>query len=104
MSFYEYILNNFLAIGPFLCALFLIVNFIFSGESYWESYNIINKKREGDYVILTLEESQYSNKKYLRKFSYFDYPILTNDFNKLHIQFSDGLFGIRIIEDRLLTN
>ena len=47
ISFYEYTLINILSIGPFLCTLCLIFNFIFSGNSYVENYTIVEKKREG---------------------------------------------------------
>lgn len=103
MSFYEYTLINILSIGPFLCSLCLIVNFFFSGESYTESYAIANKEREGNQVVFSLENEQYKEKYYLR--TIYDYedagPIGSP--NQLEIQFSDGLFGIRIIEEKRLV-
>lgn len=104
MSFYEYTLINILSIGPFLCTLCLIFNFIFSGNSYVESYAIVEKKREGSNVVLTLEGNHYSDKEYLRTISDFESAGSIGGAKQLHIQFSDGLFGIRIIEEKRLNN
>lgn len=102
MSFYEYTLINILSIGPFLCTLCLIVNFFFSGETYTESFAIVNKERVGNQVIFTLENEQYEGKEYLR--TIYDYEDVgrIGSANQLQIQFSDGLFGIRIIEGKRL--
>lgn len=103
MSFYEYTLINILSIGPFLCSLCLILNFLFSGSSYLETHPIVSKKREGSQVILTLENKQYKEEKYLRTISDFENAGSIGNAKQLQIQFSDGLFGIRIIEEKRLV-
>lgn len=103
MSFYEYTLINILSIGPFLCTLCLILNFLFSSEVYTESYAIVDKERTGNQLVFSLENEQYKEKEYLR--TIYDYedagPI--GSAKQLEIQFSDGLFGIRIIEGKRLV-
>lgn len=103
MSFYEYTLINILSIGPFLCALCLILNFLFSGEVYVESYAIVNKERKGSQVLFSLENEEYKEKEYLRTINDYEDVGSIGNANQLNIQFSDGLFGIRIIEGKRLV-
>jgi hypothetical protein len=101
MSFYEYILFNILSVGPALLSLMLILNFAAKSEPYVETYKIVSKERESHQWVYKLEEQAYQNKKYLRTVeNNKNYKQRGKDY--LDIEFSDGLFGIRIIESKAL--
>jgi hypothetical protein len=75
---------------------------MFSGAVYSETYEIVDKKREGSKVVLTLENNQYEEKYYLRTISDLENAGSIGSASQLQIQFSDGLFGIRMIEGKQL--
>lgn len=103
MSFYEYTLINILAIGPLLCTLCLVINFAFKGDVYSETYEIAQKNRDRNFIVLRLKDDIYEDKAYLRTISDLENTGAIGSGNRLKIQFSDGLFGIRIIEKKELT-
>lgn len=101
MSFYEYIILNILSAGPILCAAFIFLNVTFSSPSYVETYKITSSYRKDGNSVYLLENNTYLDKEYLRTVKH------NKNYKKggseyLKIQFSDGLFGIRLIEAKSL--
>jgi hypothetical protein len=101
MSIYEYILLNFLAITPALLALMLSLNYNLRGDMYSETYRIASIERLERKTIYHLKDDQYQQAEYLRTIA--DNEEIERTNNKyLSIYFSDGLFGIRVIEKKQL--
>jgi hypothetical protein len=103
MSFYEYILLNFLALGPFFCASIILLNTVFSGPTYQETYRIEQSIRENGDTIYILEDNAYQEKAYLRTVNQNkNYKSHQKKWEYLTLEFSDGLFGIRLIKGKSL--
>lgn len=101
MSMYEYIFLNVLGISTLGCALFFILNDSFSGQSYEETYRITEIERQHKSYVFSLEDNAYEDQEYIRTMKDKDnYEKLGNQFFTL--QFADGLFGIRVIENKRL--
>lgn len=101
MSFYEYLLFNLLSFSPVLIALFFFVNNSFKGGTYVETYNIAHYELNEYGAVYTLEKGQYKDKTYLRSVNQNNNAEVLGN-SKLSIYFSDGLFGLRIIENKVL--
>ena len=103
MSFYEYILLNFLALGPLFCAAIILINGIFSGPTYQETYRIEQSIRENGNTVYLLEDNAYDEKTYLRTVNQNkNYKKHQKKWEYLTLEFSDGLFGIRLIKGKSL--
>ena len=99
ISIYEYLILNLIAIAPLLCALIIFTNDTFKSDVYYESYKIEKSEWVKGKIIFYLENNQYDEKEYLRSIKD------NEEFEKfgtenLAIFFSDGLWGIRIIEKK----
>ena len=101
MSFYEYLLFNFLSFAVLAIALLFYTNNKFAGPTYVETYEIINFDQNEYETVYILKDNQYENKKYIRSVKQGDEVIIEGN-SKLSIYFSDGLFGLRKIEKKLL--
>tara|TARA_R110000868_G_scaffold39906_2_gene138503 strand:+ start:31 stop:579 length:549 start_codon:yes stop_codon:yes gene_type:complete len=99
LSFYEYLLFNILSFSPVLIMGTFILNTNFKGATYIESYKIENRERLEYQTIYTLEENAYQDKEYLRSIGEKEEVEIRGNEN-LAIYFSNGLFGIRIIEKK----
>lgn len=101
MSFYEYVIFNIISIAPGLLAVLFTINASFSSSPYVESYRIITMDHTEFKSVYTLENDAYKEKEYLRSINDKDeVEISGNEF--LSIYFSDGLFGLRLIEKKEL--
>lgn len=101
MSMYEYIFFNFLAFSTINCAILFSLNFAFKGQPYEETYRVTNIERVHKAYVFSLENDQYEDKEYLRTIRDKDnYQKTGNQYFSL--SFSDGLLGIRVIENKRL--
>lgn len=101
MSMYEYVFFNILGLTTISCALFFVLNASFKGQPYEESYKIVNIERQGKAFLFDLEHDQYKEEEYLRTIRDKD-PYYRNGNEFFSITFSDGLFGVRIVENKRL--
>lgn len=101
MSIYEYLIFNLITFGPFFLTLILSLNMFFTSPTYKETYRIIDKVPTARNTVYTLEENAYDDKEYLRSIGSKDIAETFGSEN-LSIYFSDGLFGIRIVEKKRL--
>lgn len=101
ISMYEYIIFNVISLAPLFCASFFILNNTFASEPYSETYKVIDLevKRGNSYYILA--NKQYEEKEYIRCINPSD-EFIVNGSDSLKITFTDGLFGIRIIDQKEL--
>ena len=99
ISYYEYILFNILSASPFLILLAFSINMMFRGDTYIESYEILDIEVTPSKTIYTLENNAYEDKEYLRSINPNEDLEISGSKN-LAIYFSDGLLGIRIIEKK----
>lgn len=99
ISYYEYLLFNFLSFSPLIIAGIFILNTTFKGNTYIESYQIEHRERLEYKTIFTLEKNTYQDKEYLRSIGEKEEIEIRGE-NNLAIYFSDGLLGIRIIEKK----
>ena len=101
ISFYEYIIFNVISIAPGLLAILFTLNASFSSPPYVESYKIVTMEHTEFKSVYTLEKNAYQEKEYLRSINDKDkVEISGNEFFSIH--FSDGLFGLRIVEKKEL--
>jgi hypothetical protein len=101
MSFYEYILFNLLGFTPLVLALFFLLNAGFRKAPYSETHKISSKVPQQNAVTYRLENDAYADKAYLRTINLTE-SMEVRGSEYLTITFSDGLFGIRIIEKKEL--
>jgi len=101
MSFYEYIIFSAISIAPAMLTLTLFTNIALKSPSYVENYKIEHIEHTSIRSIYTLENNAYHEKVYLRSIGNKD-EVVVNGSSKFSIIFSDGLFGIRIIEGKQL--
>lgn len=101
MSMYEYIFFNVLGFSTLFAALLFVLNFSFKGTAYEETYKIVNIERLEKAYRFDLENDVYKEKEYLRTIGDRD-PYERKGNQYLSITFSDGLFGVRIIENKRL--
>ncbi|MBL4709516.1 MAG: hypothetical protein JKY48_13860 [Flavobacteriales bacterium] len=101
MSFYEYILFNFLAFAPLAISALFFINEVGKGKEYVETY-VVESFIHSEYnTIYTLKDKAYEEDEYLRSIGQYDNIEIKGN-SKLSIYFSDGLFGLRIIEKKVL--
>lgn len=99
LSYYEYLFFNFLCFAPFFIVITFQLNEIFKGNTYIESYQIIERKVGENQTIFTLQDQAYEEKEYMRTIKNDDnLEISGSDYYALYL--SDGLLGIRIIEKK----
>lgn len=101
MSIYEYLFINFLAFSPMFLGGTFYLNSQFKHAKYKETYRIINTDVSELSISYTLEGNAYEDRKFLRSINDKDNVVVKGK-NYLTIYFSDGLFGIRIIESKEL--
>jgi hypothetical protein len=101
MSFYEYVIFSCISVGPALLTLMLYLNIGFKSPSYTESYGIESVVHNSSQSVYTLTGNVYEDKEYLRSIGNKDEVVVEGSSN-FSIVFSDGLFGIRIIEQKRL--
>jgi len=101
LSYYEYLFFNFICLAPVFIVLTFSINEVFKGETYIESYEIVQRKVSRDKIILTLEDQSYQNKAYMRTINTKDNSEIRGN-NNYALYLSDGLLGIRIIEKKRL--
>lgn len=100
---YEMIIFNVLGVGPFLTALFLMLNFLFSSNPQTINYEIIGYEKSGYGIDLKLRsEIQEINPKitYLSEVNLEEFTFAKT----IDITLADGLFGFKIIKDRTFKN
>ena len=99
MSMYEYVIFNFIGFTTISCALVFTLNYTFKGEVYTESHKIEKIIRLDKGFLFQLEDETYADREFLRTMN--DNEDFKREGNEyLNLTFSDGLFGIRIIEGR----
>lgn len=97
MSYYEYVFINFLGLAPLLLLFSLGINMAFKGDSYTETYRIVDSISTNGNMTYVLEDNKYESYEHVRSIDLTkEVDIEGNTF--LSIQFSDGLLGIRLIE------
>jgi len=97
MSYYEYVFINFLGLAPLLMLFCFGINLAFKGDSYTETYRIVNSISTNGNMTYILENNKYEDYEHVRSIDLTkEVEIEGNTF--LSIQFSDGLLGIRMIE------
>lgn len=99
ISYYEYLFFNILSVAPVLIFLTFEINEQFKGETYIETYPIINKKGSESKTVFTLEGNAYKNQEYMRSISNKENIEIMGS-QHLAIYLSDGFLGIRIIEKK----
>lgn len=102
LNFYEYLIYNIVFVGPTLLLIAFSINFINPSPTYTESYAITAKERIDGAIVLGLENNKYQDKTYLRTFSENEDTHKAAYANRLELEFSNGLLGIRIIKNRIL--
>jgi len=101
MSFYEYLIFNFISFAPILISICFLLNGSIKGDAYVETYTIINSEHDEFKTVYFLENNKYEDKEYLRSIKQGD-ELEVMGSSKLSIYFTEGLFGFRIIEKKTL--
>ncbi len=102
ISIYEYLIFNFISFSPLLLGCIFFLNTIFKSAEYSETYRIMDTEVSELNILYTLEGNAYKGRKFLRSISDKDEVEIKGKKN-LTIYFSDGLFGIRVVERKELN-
>ena len=99
MSFYEYIIFNIISFAPTSIVLLFILNLNLNGAPYIETYQIESFEPFERKYIFHLKNGQYEDEEYLRTIHDKNFQYL-NGTSHYSIKFSDGYFGLRVIENK----
>ena len=101
MSMYEYIIFNLISIAPLLFTIFLLINNVFAGKPYIETYKIEHAVLNNENLCYVLEGNPYEDAAYIRTL-YREENHEYDGSDSLSITFADGFFGIRQIKKKRL--
>ncbi|MDA9782959.1 hypothetical protein N9B55_00955 [Vicingaceae bacterium] len=99
MSFYEYVIFNIISFAPTSIVLLFILNLALNSSPYIETYTISSFEPFDDKYIFHLVDEQYEDDEYLRTIYGDNFPKIEGT-SEYSIKFSDGYFGLRVIEDK----
>lgn len=104
MSYYEYVLFNFLSFPLVMIAFAFLLNNNIRGKSYIETYAVTNFRYDSQSrsMIYELEDQTYDEKEHLRTIQSIDFHKIKGQ-TEFSLYFSDGLFGIRLIENKVVN-
>ena len=102
---YEMIIFNILGIAPLFTGLFLVLNFMFSSNPSTHNYRIEKLYFEGDEsyksVGVVLEENFFSGERKIVEITDPDPAEILNK-NFLKVTIADGLFGFKVVKEKVL--
>jgi len=104
---YETLIFNVIGVGPFLTALFLLTNFIFSSNPSIHQYKIekIYFEGEDDYksINIILKNNRFADESKIINIDNLNLQNLKNN-SKLKLVLEKGLFGYEVIKKREFVN
>lgn len=99
MSYYEYVIFNIISFAPTSIVLLFILNLNLNGSPYVETYKVKNFDPYERKYVFHLTDGQYEEEEYLRTIYDDDFPNIKG-VQEYSIKFSDGYFGLRVIEEK----
>ena len=99
ISFYEYVIFNIISFAPTSIVLLFILNLTFNSSPYIETYQISDFEPFDEKYIFNLADGQYQEDEYLRTIYDYNFPNIQGT-TEYSIKFSDGYFGLRVIEEK----
>ncbi|MFT6946702.1 MAG: hypothetical protein ACJARP_001121 [Vicingaceae bacterium] len=99
MSFYEYVIFNIISFAPSGIVILFILNLTFKSSPYTETYPISSFEPFKRKYVFHLDEEQYEDEEYLRVIYDQDFPNIKGT-SEYSIKFSNGYFGLRVIEEK----
>lgn len=99
MSFYEYIIFNVISFAPTSIVILFILNMTIHASPYIETYAVDHFDPYERKYIFHLADGKYAEEEYLRTIYDHNFPNIKG-VESYSIKFSDGYFGLRLIEEK----